>query len=200
MLQKIPYAQLLNLGIDLSLHAAKTPNRTMDGPFAAWATKDDFVWYTIPTSGTLNQGQPVVIDVTQLGPNASPAQAEYCIPNSNSNSTQLCVGVYQGAAQTNPSASVTKRVLIQVRQQGYGQVYAGAIAAGVAVTVGGALSLDTTHDFAIQTAASQPGAAMVGYALATGSTTAKGATLITVPGSGSTTLLVNAFIQTFAGA
>lgn len=197
---RIAYEKILSLGVDLSLHAAKTPNRTMDGPYASWATKDDFVWFTIPTSGTLNQGQPVVLDVTQLGPNAATAQAEYCLPNSNANSTQLCIGVYQGASVTNSSGSVTKKVLIQVRQTGYGVVYAGAIAAGVAVTVGGALSLDATHDFAVQTAAAVAGGAMVGYALATGSTTAKGGSLIAVPGSGSTTLLVNAFIQTYAGA
>lgn len=196
---RIAYEQLLNLGVDLTLHSSKSPNRTVDGPFASWTTKDDFVWFTIPISGTLNQGQPVVIDVTQLGPNAAAAQSEYCLPNSNANSTQLCYGCYQGAAIVNPSASVAKKVLIEVRQQGYGVVYAGAIAAGVAVTVGGALSLDATHDFAVQTAAAVAGGAMVGYALATGSTTAKGGSLIAVPGSGSTTLLINALIQTFAG-
>lgn len=197
---RIAYEQLLSLGVDLTLHTAKVPGRTMDGLYASWATKDDFVWFTIPISGTLNQGQPVAIDVTQLGPNANPAQAEYCVPNSNAASTQLCYGCYQGPAIVNPSASVAKKVLIEVRQSGYGVVYAGAITAGVAVTVGGALSLDATHDFAVQTAAAVAGGAMVGYALATGAVTAKGATIIAVPGSGSTTLLVNALIQTFNGS
>lgn len=192
--------RMLNLGVDLSIHAAKVPNRVMDGPYASWSTKDDFVWFTIPISGTLNQGQPVAIDVTQLGPNASPAQAEYTVPNSNANSSQDCLGCYQGASIVNPSGTVTLRVLIQVRQAGYGVVYAGAVTAGVAVTVGGQLVLDATHDAAVQAATAQILGPVVGIALATGSVTAKGGTLIAVPGSGFSTLLINAYIQTLSGS
>lgn len=191
--------RMLSLGVDLALHAAKSPNRTMDGPYASWATEDDFVWFTIPTGGTLNQGQPVALDVTQLGPNANPAQSEYTVPNSNANSSQDCLGCYQGANIVNPSGTVTLRVLIQVRQSGYGVVYAGAVTAGVAVTVGGQLVLDATHDYAVQSAAAQITGPVVGIALATGAVVAKGATIIAVPGSGATTLLVNAYIQTLRG-
>lgn len=198
---RIAYEKILSLGVDLGLlSAGKVPNRTMDGPYASWATKDEFCWYTIPISGTLNQGQPVVIDITQLGPNANPAQAEFCLPNSNANSSQLCFGCYQGASIVNPSGAVVKKVLIQVRQSGYGIVYAGAVTAGVAVTVGGQLVLDATHDYAVQATAAQALGPVVGIALATGGVTAKGGTIISVPGSGATITTVNAFIQTTSGA
>ena len=193
---------LPSLGFDLSLHASgKFPNRTMDGPFASWATQDESCFYTIPISGTLNQGQPVVIDPTSLGPNtATGAVAEQCLPNSNANSSQLCFGCYQGANIVNPSGTVVKKVLINIRQLGYGVIYAGSVAAGTAVTVGGYLALDTTHDFAVQSGSRGVLGTEVGIALATGAVVTKGATLIAVPGSGTSTLLINGFIQTQIGA
>ena len=144
----------------------------------------------IPVSTTLNTGQALSRDVTVF-PGTTGAD-RVCLPN-DANAGGV-YGVYQGPPIVNPSGTVVMNVPITVRQRGYGQVYAAAVTAGVAVTVGGSLGVAATNASALQTAAANAPGGYVGTALATGAVTAKGATIITVPGSGQTNLLVNAYI------
>lgn len=149
------------------------------------------VTYTIPASGTLLTGQPLCRDVTQI---PSSAGADICVLPNNANAG-TCIGVYQGPNITNPSSTATLVVDIEVITDGWGVVLAGAATAGVAVTVGGALVVASSQSVALQSA-SPTFQTYIGQAVATGAVTAKGATIIAVPGSGITTQLVNAQINT----
>lgn len=171
--------------------SAKIPAKIIDGPNAAWDTSDTFCQITIAAAGTLQQGMPVLLLVSSLGPNATTPVCEQVV-KANGTGAGPVFGVYQGPNITNgSSAAVT--YTIQVRTSGYGVVYAGAVAAGTAVTVGGSLVVTSANPFATEGSATI--FATVGVALATGAVTAPGASLIAVPGSGTTNLLVNALIQ-----
>lgn len=57
---------------DLQLHAAsKNPSRVIDGPYANWADTDELCQISLANNGQIQLGQPVCIDVTQLGPDAN---------------------------------------------------------------------------------------------------------------------------------
>lgn len=147
--------------------------------------------FAIPASGTLATGQGFARDVTQF-PSATGADTVVLPTNANAGPVQ---GVYQGPPIVNPSSTATLPVDIVMRVRGYGQALAAAVTAGVAVTVGGFLGMVATNASILQSAAAPANGAWVGTALATGGVTAKGGTIITVPGSGQTNLLVNAFID-----
>jgi hypothetical protein len=147
---------------------------------------------TIPASGTLATGQCLARDCTLF---PSTAGADGCVLPTNASAGPI-MGVYQGPAIVNPSSTATLGVDVVLRQHGYGVALAAAVTAGTAVTVGGLLNMQAANNSAIQ-AATLLGvlSTYVGIALATGSVTAKGSTLITVPGSGQTNLLVNCYIN-----
>lgn len=66
--------------MDLSLCTAeKAPGRMIDGPYANWATQDEQAQVVLTNNSTLKLGQPLCLDVTQLGPDNN-------VPN---NSAQL---------------------------------------------------------------------------------------------------------------
>lgn len=144
---------------------------------------------TLAASGTLNTGQSVCRDVTAF-PSSTGADAVVLPTNANAGTVY---GVYQGPPITNPSSTATLSVPITVRQRGYGVVYAAAVTAGTAVTVGGLLQMVNTNNSTLQATTPTAGN-YVGTALATGAVTTKGASIITVPGSGQTNLLINAYI------
>ncbi len=58
--------------------AAKNPSRVIDGPYANWADTDELCQISLANGSTIQLGQPVCIDVTQLGPDAN-------IPNNAAN-------------------------------------------------------------------------------------------------------------------
>jgi hypothetical protein len=101
-------------------------------------------------------------------------------------------GVYQGPPITN-NTGATQVYAIEALQFGYGQVLAGAVTAGTAVTVDGALIISSSNAFATQGSAAIN--VYVGKAAPTGAVVAHGATIISVPGSGNTQLLINAYID-----
>lgn len=147
--------------------------------------------FNIPTSASLTTGQAFARDVTQF-PSAAGADV-LCLPN-NANAGPI-MGVYQGPPIANPSSTNTLGVDVVYRSRGYGVANAAAVTAGVAVTVGGFLSMATNNASILQVGAAPANGVSVGVAMATGGVTAKGATLITVPGSGQTNLLINAYLN-----
>lgn len=144
---------------------------------------------TLPASGVLQQGGAVCRDVTVF---PSSTGADKVVLPSNANAGTV-YGIYQGPTITNPSSTAAASYPITVRQRGYGQVYAAAVAAGTAVTVGGLLQMVNTNNSVLQATTPTAGN-YVGTALATGAVTTKGASIITVPGSSQTNLLINAYI------
>lgn len=157
------------------------------------------------TSGSLTAGMPVFVDVRD--------SAEWNVRNSSTALTNgkatggrvvlgstaagtganmTCVGVY---APQNPNANPSQYDVIRVCDRGRALVSATAKASGTAVQVGDILSIDTTPgNSLVSTHNTRTTGTMIAVATATGTATASGNTIIAVPGSGSTTALINAFI------
>lgn len=62
--------------------AAKNPSRVIDGPYANWGDQDELCQISLANNATIQLGQPVALDVTQLGPDAN-------VPN-NASALPLC--------------------------------------------------------------------------------------------------------------
>ncbi len=174
--------------------SAKIPSKIVDGPNAAWDTADTFCQITLADTAVLAQGDPVSLYTGSLGPNAAVPVCEQVVLATATGAGPV-FGVYQGATITN-STGASKTYTIQVRRSGYGVVNATAVTAGTAVNVGSNLIVSSAQIPAIAGTAAP--FVTVGVALATGTSVAPGTALIPVPGSGSTTVLVNAYID--AGA
>jgi hypothetical protein len=167
-------------------------------------------WYTSATysgiSGSLSIGMPVFVNTldaaqyntvftnTALVSSSAPVQDCGSVilgVVAGSGASPTCIGVYQ---PENPSDKPLNQDTIRILVYGYGVVSAVAIASGTAVTVGANLLISSTNNNALV------GAPVVkqniGTVLATKSAITLGSSVIAVPGSGSTTALVNAFIQT----
>ena len=174
----------------------KTGNANVTGPNASGEYFDVGCVLSLANGATCAQGQVLCVDVTKkVGQSpvetANSGFADQVVLPSSGNAGPV-YGVYQGAAFTNNTGS-TQNYIIDVRQEGAGVVSAEAKTAGTAVTVGGALILNGTDAFPIQGSAAL--GVRVGYATATGAVSTKGATIIAVPGSGTTVTVINAYIQ-----
>lgn len=176
---------------DLQLFgAAKTPGRVIDGPTANWATGDENAKISLANNGTLKLGQPLCIDVTQLGPDqnvpnnaAALPQCEYLVATTSANAGPFFgvvstvqgnpTGIKQSTVSgvptwTNTSGS-TLVVPITVRQLGFAYIYAGTAAIGQtggnSILVGSTLITTSAQTFAIQGTAAI--GSTIGTALAT---------------------------------
>lgn len=167
------------------------PGAFTDGLYARTELFDFNCVITLANGTTLTKGGVVCLDVTQLAGNwQTTPLADYVVLPSNANAG-IPFGVYQGAPITNSTGASATYKLAVVRE-GTCQVNAQSKVAGVAVTVGASLILDGTTDFPIAGAAALN--LTIGQALATGAATAKAASIIAIPGAGSTQALVTAHV------
>lgn len=156
------------------------------------------------TSGALTIGMPVYVDctdaaefnnlnsTTQLSP-AVAASGGKVVLGSDTNAANLyCVGVYQ---PNNPADAPNKGDAIRVLTKGRGLVSAAAKTAGTAVLVGDLLITDATQASGLSGHNTYTAGAVFAQALATGTAVAKGNSIIAVPGSGTTTALINAYVR-----
>jgi hypothetical protein len=172
------------------MSASKTPGRIIDGPYAAWGTADEDCQIVLTNGSTVKLGQPLAIDVTQLGPDqnvpnngALLPQCERVVATTSGNAgplfgvvkdvpgapTGVTVSTVSGVRTWTNSSGATLTLNVQVRQTGYGLVYAGTAAIGQtggnSILVGSKLITTTAQTFAIQGTAAI--GTTVGYALAT---------------------------------
>lgn len=174
----------------------KGPGRVIDGPYANWGSEDEIGQFALANLGTLKLGQPVAIDVTQLGPDqnvpnnaALLPQCERLVATTSANAGPL-FGVITQVTQLPPSGvtlsvvqgvptwtNVTGSTIVlpvTVRQLGWAYVYAGAVgiaASGSAVIVGGKLISTTAQAFAVN--GTPAIGTFIGTALATAINTTK---------------------------
>jgi hypothetical protein len=194
------------------MSAGKT-SRVTDGPYANWGSDDDTAQIVLANGATLKLGQPLCIDVTQLGPDqnvpnnaALLPQCERLVATTSSNAGPLfgvLTGVTQGALTTAPQVAGLKltsvngiptwtnstgsnfTVTIQVRQVGWAYVYAGTVTGGRAVKIGDPLVLSTTSAFAVSSSTAIGGAQPTGQFIGTALGTAINTTEGGIPaGSG----------------
>ncbi|MFZ1075391.1 MAG: hypothetical protein WAN50_03400 [Minisyncoccia bacterium] len=171
------------------MSSGKAPSRVIDGPYANWGTDDEIGQFALANNGTLKIGQPVAIDVTQLGPDnnipnngAALPLCERLVATTSANAGPL-FGVVTGVTQL-PSSGVkltnvngvptytnttgsTVILPITVRQTGWAYVYAGAVSiasSGSSITVGSKLVSSTTQPFAVNGTAAI--GSTIGFALA----------------------------------
>jgi hypothetical protein len=146
----------------------------------------------IAASATLAQGQVLCYDATNV-PNT--AGADKLVLPTSANAAR-CYGVYQGPAIVNPSSTATLTVTVTVRRQGYGVVLSQVTSSSTgstAITVGAYLIIGANGTTLPDAYAGTPAAGVtVGQALATGTHTSYGATILAA--STAATLLVNAII------
>jgi hypothetical protein len=165
-------------------------SRAIDGPNANWGADDDIATILLANLATVKIGQPLSIDVTQLGPdNNVPnngAQLPLCerlVATTSANAGPLygiVTSVQQPVSKTfsltyvNGVPTYTNLtganlvVTLWFRQLGWAYVYAGAVSiasAGAAILVGSALVTSTTQPFAV--AGTSAIGSTVGTALAT---------------------------------
>lgn len=154
-------------------------------------------------SGSLTLGMPVYIDVTDAaefnalyaGTKLSPAAAQTngkVVLGANANAVNL---VFAGIFQPDdfneaPAKGATIKVLIR----GRGLVSAAAKTAGTAVLVGDLLITDSTQDSLLSGHDTYTVGKTVAVALATATAVASGASIIAVPGAGTTTEVINAYV------
>lgn len=174
----------------------KGPGRVIDGPYANWGSEDEIGQISLAAGATLKLGQPVAIDVTQLGPdNNVPNNAaalplcERVVATTSANAGPL-FGIITAVTQI-PSSGVpltnvqgvptwtnntgsTIILPLTVRQLGWAYVYAGAVgiaAGGSSVIVNSKLIASTTQAFAVNGTAAI--GTFIGTALATAINTTK---------------------------
>lgn len=159
------------------------------------------------TTGNLTVGMPLFYDVTDaaqfngniggqygstaLSPAVVPSGGNFLLStNANAGANPLMIGIYQ---PDNPSDVPAKGAPVKFVVLGRCVASAAAKTAGTAVTVGGVLTIDTTQTSLLAVAAAIR--IFAGIALATKTFLTSGTTIIAVPGSGTTTALVNAAIR-----
>lgn len=146
------------------------------------------VTLTVANGTTIAAGQVLCRDVTQIPGSAG---ADIVVLPSSGNAG-IPIAVYQGPAFTNNTGAAATYD-VEAQTWGWGIVSAEAKTGGTAVKVGDTLILNGTDNAPISGSAALN--VTIGQVLATGGVTAKGATVITVPGSGSTVQAVNAYIN-----
>lgn len=142
---------------------------------------------TLANGATCAKGQVVCRDLTQI---AGTAGADMVVLPTSANAGKP-YGVHQGPSFTNNTGATATYVLNTVRRKGYGLVLGSG--AGGAVLVGSALIENSSQLGAILGTAAIN--ANVGQALATGSNTTVGASLIA--NGGGNTAVINADIDCF---
>lgn len=190
------------------MSASKSPSRIIDGPYASWAQADENCRISLTNNSTIKLGQPVCIDVTQLGPDQNVPnngvalpQCEFVVATTSGNAGPV-FGVVSGIVGnpvgvtgpanvngvptwTNKSGS-TLLVTLQVRQLGYAYVWAGTAAIGQpggnSILVGSTLLTTSAQAFAIQGTAAI--ATTIGTALGTAINTNEGGIVAGVPTAG----------------
>jgi len=155
-----------------------------------------FQWADL--TNAVQQGQPVYVNLCDAGPlNAGPYSTTTVATSANTGGTVLC-GTNVSAGQILGSyvgtATVAASAVIQVARFGLYPVLAAAKASGTAVTVGSYLIADTTQTACLASATIVAGKTL-GQVVATGNAVQSGASIIAVPGSGTTTKLVNCMIN-----
>lgn len=153
----------------------------------------DFVGcISLANNGTLKQGQVVCYDATNV-PNSSGADKVVLPSSANAG---VVYGVYQGLLFTNTTGA-TAYFPFQFRRAGYGCVLAQVTASSTgstAITVGSYLIIGangTSLPDAYEGSATA--GVTVGMAVATGTNTSYGATIL--PGSTAATIVLNAMIK-----
>jgi hypothetical protein len=149
------------------------------------------------SAGTLYQGQGVWVDQTQV---PGTKGADQVLPAPNANNSRL-YGIYQGATLYGSaliaSNGANKYFDILVRQRGYGVVLAQTASASTgstAVTVGAQLigAANTSGLYGAYTGTAAATGVNVGIALATGSASSAGATIMA--SATAATMLINCYI------
>jgi hypothetical protein len=155
------------------------------------------------TSGLLSIGMPVYKDVTDSGEfnaiftttalSSGGATGGRVVLGTNALAANLvCVGIYQPLNFSDkPNNGDTIRVLVF----GLGVFSAAAKAAGTAVLVGDILIADSSQSSCLSGHNTYTLGKTIGVATATGTSLATGSSIIAVPGSGTTTALVNGFVK-----
>lgn len=184
--------------------------RVTDGPYANWGADDEVGQIVLANNGTLTLGQPLAIDVTQLGPDqnvpnnaALLPQCERLVATTSANAgpifgifTSISAGLVRGVTQSlvagittftnNSGSNVT--LTVAVRQLGWAYVYCGTAAIGQtggnSILVGSSLITTAAQPWAIQGTAAI--GTVVGTALGTAINTTEAGLLagIQTPGLG----------------
>jgi hypothetical protein len=164
--------------------------RQIDGPNANWGADDEIGAITLAANATVKLGQPLSIDVTQLGPDnnvpnngAALPLGERLVATTSANAGALFGVVTQVQTPLPKNLSLTYvngvptytnisgsnlTVVVWVRQLGWAYVYAGAVSiasSGASILVGSTLVTSTTQPFAVAGTAAI--GSTVGIALAT---------------------------------
>ncbi len=186
------------------------PNSTQGGSNAT-ATNDIHIteYLYSGTSGALLPGMPVYADVTDAAEYNNTASARNyttvlnpvknatcgnALLGTNANAQNLvCLGVFFSDDQ---NANPANGTLIRVVDRGIVPVLAAAKAGGTSVKVGDILIPDATPGVtAVSNGNTFVAGRTIGQVVATGAAQTSGASIIAVPGSGTTTQLVNARIK-----
>ncbi len=151
-------------------------------------------------SGSLLAGMPLYASVLDAGE----WNQGLTVPTANSGGIVLlgtttgatnliCVGVY---APESLNATPAKGDVIRVVDRGIAKVLASAKTGGTSVKVGDILIVDVTPGiYALSNGNTKLTGSTIGVALATAAAITSGASIIAVPGSASTQLLINARIK-----
>jgi hypothetical protein len=165
-------------------------SRAIDGPYANWGADDEIGTIVLASSATLKLGQPLALDVTQLGPdNNVPNNAanlplpERLVATTSANAGPLFGVVTSVQTPVSKTFSLTYvngvptytnltgsnlTVTVWVRQLGWAYVYAGAVSiasSGASILVGSTLVSSTTQPFGV--AGTSGIGSTIGFALAT---------------------------------
>ena len=160
------------------MSASKTPGRVIDGPYAAWAQTDEVAQIVLAAAATLVLGQPLCLDLTNLGPDnnvpnnaAALSQCERLVATTSANAGPV-FGVFIGfpnaslpkgiAAPTVSSATnggaptytnnsgATITATVNIRKSGWGYVFAGtASSSPTAITVFSKMIISASYPYAI---------------------------------------------------
>jgi hypothetical protein len=179
---------------------AQTGSAATGAPFAGTEYIDFAAFVTLANGTTLNPGQVVHRDVTQVvntqsGTGSTSSVSDMTVLASSANAGSI-YGVYQGPAVANASGGSLVYGPFLFRRIGAGLVRVGVpTSTGTAVKVGDYLVMaqPSGAEYAVSAAATITHT--VGQAIATGAVTAIGSTIVAVPGSGTTTQTVNADIR-----
>lgn len=172
------------------MSTGKAPSRVTDGPYANWGTNDEVGQVSLTNGSTLKLGQPLCIDVTQLGPDnnvpnngANLPLCERLVATSNANAGPV-FGVITGLGNVLPSGVVLSQVAgvptwtnssgatlvvtVTVRQLGWAYVFAGiaggltTATAGRAVKIGDPLVVSTSKTYAVSSSIATGGSQPAG--------------------------------------
>lgn len=164
-------------------------SRVTDGPYANWGADDEVGQVSLANGSTLKLGQPLCVDVTQLGPDnnvpnngANLALCERLVACTSGNAGAL-FGVLTGITVSLPkgvtfakiggiptwtnSSGAAVILTVTVRQLGWAYVYAGTITGGRAVKIGDPLVVNSSNAFAVTSSVAIGGTQAIGQGVGT---------------------------------